>query len=105
MTEGTPSPDREYLERIRIRPTRRRKTLAEVADNGFVAEQFYTPYTLRHENGERKFYLFSGAVRNIGDRFVAMHADGWEHEGWRGDWMVVDPDLVPDNVQEWAIIS
>jgi hypothetical protein len=100
MTEGMPSSDRDDLERIQIRPSRMHKTLADVGGNGFVAEQFYTPYTLRHANGAPKYYLFSGKRRDLGHRFVAMHASG----GWRGDWVVVDP-AQRGTFPEWVIIK
>lgn len=104
MTEGAPSTDRASLERVTIRPTRTRRSIAGVGGNGFIAEQFYTPYTLRHKNGERKYYLFSGATRPVGTRFVAIHADGGEHQGWRGDWVVVDPTNLTSALQEWAVV-
>ncbi len=104
MTEGAPSNDRDDLERITILPTRARRSLAGVNGNGFIAEQFYTPYTLRHGNGERKYYLFSGQRRDVGYRFVAMHVDGGEHGGWRGDWVVVDPTNLTSALQEWAVV-
>ena len=104
MAEGTASSDRDSLERITIRPTRDRRSLPGVDGNGFIAEQFYTPYTLRHRNGERKYYLFSGEKRQVGTRFVAMHVDGGEHGGWRGDWVVVDPANLKSALQEWAIV-
>jgi len=104
QTEGAPSNDRDDLERITIRPTRAKKSLADVNGNGFIAEQFYTPYTLANRDGTRKFYLFSGVRRDVGTRFVAMHVDGGEHEGWRGDWIVVDPDKITSSMWEWAVV-
>jgi hypothetical protein len=103
--EGTPSPDREHLERITIRPTNMPVFLSDVLGDRFIAEQFYTPYTLRLKNGMRKFRLFSGAMRNVGDRFVAVHVDGGEHGGWRGDWIVVDSHLATSKVWEWVVVS
>jgi hypothetical protein len=103
-TYGTPSDDRADLERLWIRPTTKKKSLAGVSGNGFVAQVFYSPYPLTKRDGSRKLYLFSGEARPVGTRFVAMHVDGGEHAGWRGDWMVVNSasDSLP--LQEWAII-
>ena len=99
-TKGEPSVDRDHLERIRIRPSQRRKSLADVGGNGFIAEPFYTPYPLRRPNGSRKYFLFSGETRDTGYKFVAIHAD---NNGWRADWVVIDPAGITSSLPEFVI--